>query len=79
MDLHYPYISLRHHAADGSGVGFEGGGGEGFVTPAGNGVSVPFRGKSLPSSLQSKLGTKSPLPNTQCRELCLAKPTIVQL
>lgn len=32
--------------------------GEGFVTPAGNGVSVPPRDKSLPSSLQSKLGTK---------------------
>lgn len=34
------------------------GSGEGFVTPAGNGVSVPSRGKFLPSSLQFKLGTK---------------------
>lgn len=31
---------------------------EGFVTPAGFGVSVPPRGKSLPSSLQFKPGTK---------------------
>lgn len=43
------------------GLGFSGGvwgDGEGFVTPAGIGVSVPPRGKSLPSSLQFKLGTK---------------------
>lgn len=31
--------------------------GEGFVTPAGIGVSIPPRDKSLPSSLQSKLGS----------------------
>lgn len=33
--------------------------GEGFVTPAGIGVSVPPRDKFLPPSLQFKLGTKS--------------------
>lgn len=45
---------------EGRGRGFGGvwGGGEGFVTPAGIGVSVPPRDKSLPFSQQFKLGTK---------------------
>lgn len=51
--FHYSYISLQHQPTsrkEGRGEGFRGvwGGGEGFVTPAGIGVSVPPMGQIPP-------------------------------